>query len=120
MALADPQSVTIDGSAISLPRIKSAGNVTTYTSADGAYTFLVRQSTTKQRVRSEIRVSQTKIATDPLTALNLSVGDSVYLVVDRPLVGWTAADLKKQVDGLTAWTSASSGSNLLKVLQGES
>lgn len=119
MALADPQSLKVGGTATNHPRISSEGGKSVYKTPDAASTFTVAQQSAKRK-RTQIRLDNTKIATDPITALNLQVGASVYLMVDRPIVGFSSVELKAIVDSLCEWATASSGANLVKVLGGES
>lgn len=119
MALNDPQSVTISGTAVSTPRISMEKGRTVYTNADGDVSFVVLQSNGKRK-RTAVRIEKRKVAADPLTAANAYADAAVYIMVDRPTVGYSTADLKALVDALTAWTAAGSGANLLKVLGGES
>jgi hypothetical protein len=114
--LADPQSVTINAVAVSLPRVSMSPTVNTYTSADGITTVLTKQNVTAKRFRREVRLSQRKIAADPITALNAELGVSVYLVVDEPRSGFTDAEIKYLIEGLKGWLTAG---NQDKILGGE-
>lgn len=119
MALADPQTVTIDGTAYTVARMPfNEKGSSTFTDPTGLVDLVILQNKGR-RSRSAIRIQRTVEATDPLTAVKSSEQAAVYLMVDRPLLGFTNADLKKMVDALTAYTAASSGANLLKVLAGE-
>jgi hypothetical protein len=63
----------------------------------------------------------TKIATDVfLPDTNKQVSASVFLVIDQPVVGFTAAELKDMVSGLLGLLSASTYSVTTKLLGGES
>lgn len=115
--LADPQSVTINAVAVSLPRTQMAPTLNTYTSADGNTSFTVKQNTTATRFRREVRLSQKKIAADPISAVNKEIGASVYLVIDEPRAGFTDAELGYLIDALKAWSTSA---NYNKVLGGES
>jgi hypothetical protein len=44
---------------------------------------------------------------------------SAYLVIDVPLVGYTIAEQKQVVDGLTAYCTASTGARITQLLGGE-
>ena len=44
---------------------------------------------------------------------------SVSLTVDAPLTGYTVAEVKQIVDGLTAYLTASSGAKVTQLLGGE-
>lgn len=118
--LADPQSVTINAVANSLPRTTSAADLGIFNNADGTIELKITHQTSKRK-RKTIRLDVKKTAPDPLiSAQNIVYSMSAYLVVDVPPTGYTVAEQKLQVDGLTAWLTASSGANLLKVLGGES
>jgi len=45
---------------------------------------------------------------------------STYIVADVPTVGFTVAEQKQIVDALSTWLTATSGSNVTKLLGGES
>nr|QDH89264.1 MAG: hypothetical protein H2RhizoLitter491419_000002 [Leviviridae sp.] len=120
MALSDPQSITINSIAHSLPRIGQDISSGLFRENDGTVTETVRHSQTKNRLRSNLRFDHHKIVTDPLvTANNIDVGTSVSIVFDRPLVGYTVAELKQVVDGVVAYLAASSGAVITKILGNE-
>lgn len=119
MAFADPQSVTIAGVAISLPRISTGANGSVYQSADGN-TRLTISSTLGKRFRRTIRLQHSKIAGDPLiTGTNSQYSMTAYAVVDVPRVGYTLAQQKDVVDALPAFMTASTGLATTKLLGGE-
>jgi hypothetical protein len=115
MALSDPQSLTIGANTRTLPRTGSTGTSSSYSDVDNGVEFKVSHQIGKRR-RTSIRVDNEKIAADPITAVNLQIGSSIYIVIDAPLTGFTRTELKDQVLALTNWASASSAANLLKVL----
>lgn len=119
MALADPQTVTISGTPNTLPRTGIDRASADYMSADGTLKFSVSHQYGR-RNRSVIRVDTNKISPDPLTDAKSKLSASAYVLVDRPAVGFTPAELGALVTGLTTWLTASSGANLTKVLGGES
>jgi len=45
---------------------------------------------------------------------------STYIVADVPVTGFSVSEQKQIVDALTAWLSASTGANVIKLLGGES
>lgn len=119
MALADPQSVTVGGSAKSLPRTSTGVNASTYTSNDSAVQLLVSHQYGR-RNRRTARVTSTKITTDPLnTTANVRVSMSAYVVLDVPPTGFTAAEQKEILLAIATWLSASSGANSDKLVGGE-
>lgn len=115
--LADPQSVTINAVATSLPRTNQGATQNVYTSADGKTTMTTKQNVSAKRFRREVRLSQTKIAADPISAVNAESGTSVYLVVDEPRTGvFTDTEIGYLIDALKAWLTSA---NYAKVLGGE-
>ena len=114
--LVDPQSVTINAVATSLPRTSAGPTQNVYTSVDGNTTMTTRQNATSQRFRREVRLSQRKVAPDPISAVNREIGVSVYLVIDEPKAGFTDAEIGYLIDALKTWASSA---NYNKVLGGE-
>lgn len=120
MAFADPQSITISGSANSLPRTGSADNSGTFTKDDANLRLQMKHSYAK-RNRSVIRLDHRKVAADPLIAAqNLLYSMSISIIVDRPPVGYSPTEVKAVLDGFLANLAASSGANTIKFLGGES
>lgn len=121
MALADPQSVTINAVANSLPRVSQAGTSSEYRKDDGNVTLSISHQYGR-RTRRAVRLQHKKIAADPLTAgINVEASMSVTLVIDTPKVNfYTVAEAKQIVDALTAYLTASSGAKVTSVLGGES
>ncbi len=118
--LADPQSVTINAVANSLPAISRGVNTSSYQKDDGLVKLDVSHQYGK-RTRRTIRLNHSKIAADPLvSAQNIKYSMSTYLVIDTPVTGYTIAEAKQIVDGLTAYLTASSGAKVTSVLGGES
>lgn len=119
MAFSDPQSVTINAIANSLPRVSSGVNTGSFSKDDGTVQLTVAHAYGK-RTRRTIRVDHSKIAADPFTSgVNQKYSMSTYLVVDVPITGYTLAEAKQIVDGLTAYLTASSGAQTTKLLGGE-
>jgi len=119
MAFADPQSITINSIANTLPRVSSEKNSGTFQKDDTT----VKLSVSHQygtRNRRVIRVDHSKIAADPLQAsTNVRLSMNCYLVVDVPATGYTIAEAKQVVDGLTAYLTASTGAKVTQLLGGE-
>lgn len=119
MAYADPQSVTISGTPVSLPRTGSGPNAGTFTSADGLVRMTVSHAYGR-RNRRTIRLEHAKVAPDPFVpSQNARYSMSTYIVIDTPTTGYTAGDAKAIVDALTAYLTASTGANVTKLLGGE-
>ncbi len=114
--LADPQSVTVNAVAISLPKVQNGPTSNLYTSADGITSMTSKQNTTASRFRREIRLSQHKVAADPISGLNKDLGVSVYLVVDEPRSGYSDTEIKYLIEALKTWLTSG---NQDKILGGE-
>lgn len=119
MAFADPQSVTINAVANSLPRVSSGVNTGAFKKDDGNVALEVSHSYGR-RTRRTIKLVHRKVAADPLlSGANNEYSMSTYIVVDVPTVGYTVAEAKQVVDGLTAFLTASSGAKVTQLLGGE-
>ncbi len=118
--LADPQSVTVNAVAQSMPRVSSGTNRGSFQKDDETYSLTISHEYGK-KTRRLVRLDNRKVAPDPLfPAQNTYYTAGVYLVVEEPPVGYTNAELKLIVDGFLAYLSASSGANVTKILGGES
>lgn len=119
MAFTDPQSVTIDGTAYSLPRVSSNTNSGAFSTNDGTVDLSVNHNYGK-RTRHQVRLDFEKIAPDPLQPANNSkYSMSAYLVVDVPVVGFSVAEQQKIVAGLTKFLTDASGARVTQLLGGE-
>lgn len=122
MAYADPQSVTINAVANSLPRVSSGDNKGAFRKDDGLVSLSMSHSYDKRGSASRlIKLEHSKIASDPLMAgQSIPTGMSVHMVVKTPAVGYTLTEAKQIVDALTAYLTASSGARVTQLLGGES
>jgi hypothetical protein len=119
MAFADPQSVTINAVAQTLPRIGSGLNTGSFQKDDATVKLSVASAYNK-RVRRTVRLDHKKISADPLQpSTNTLFSMSVYLVADVPVAGYTVVEQKQIVDALTAYLTASSGARVTQLLGGE-
>jgi hypothetical protein len=117
--LADPQSVTISGTAVSLPRTGIGATSADYTSADGAVSLRTQQTTSKDSRRTVISLKSNKIAADPLTAINKRLSSVISVSVTAPVDGFTVTELKDQLVALATALTASSAALAVKILSGE-
>jgi len=101
--LSDPQSITVNSVAQSMPRVSTGGTKSTYQKADLTYTLNVSHTTAKDRIRSMARIDQRAIVPDPLTAVNDYETLSVYVVIDRPLAGFSSTQVDQLVTGFKSW-----------------
>jgi hypothetical protein len=118
LALSDPQTVTI-GSAQTLARILTGSQEATYADPTGMFTLRVTHLVTKTRKRSLVQVLRKKISTDALTDLKSEVSAWLSITFDRPLAGFTEAELL-ELEGVFTWLTASTNANAKKVLALES
>ncbi len=115
----DPQSVTISGSAKSLPRTSSTENGAKFATSDRTHRMSVVHNYGR-RQRHTIRLEVDTITASPLiTGQNVVNSMSVYLVADLPN-GYDTTTAKAVIDGFLASLSASTGANVTKLVGGES
>lgn len=114
--LSDPQSITINSVANSLPRISTALTESIYRTADGNLQLKISHTQSKGRTRRLIRLDTREIVADPITSINDYETLSSYLVIDEPDVGFSDDDVKLFVAGLLAWLTPA---NVGKVLGAE-
>jgi len=121
MALSDPQSVTIGTvpGAVSLPRVNSGNGLGQFSNYD-AKTVLKVGTTYGRRNRHSARLDFSKVVTDPyISTTNVLASGSVYLTIDVPPNGFSAAEQKDLATALLTWLTASTNANLIKVIAGE-
>lgn len=119
MSFADPQSVTINAVANTLPRVSSGTNAGSFSKDDQTVQLTVSHAYGK-RTRRTIRLDHSKVAADPFTSgVNQKYSMSAYIVVDVPVTGYTNAEAKQIVDGLTSYLTATSGARVTQLLGGE-
>jgi hypothetical protein len=120
MAFADPQTVTINAVAQTLPRISSGANSGVFQTGDTTAKLTVSHNYVSGRARRMLRLDHSKIAADPLMAsVNVRLRGSVWLATDFPETGYTVAEAKQIVDALVAYLAASTGARATQLLGGE-
>lgn len=113
----DPQTVSGNTCA----RVKIGDQNATYRTPDGTVQLRISHQNSKSRVRRMVRVDNTKIAADPITAVNQQIAAGVYVVVDAPANGsFTNTELLGLVQGLINYLSAADCAAVTKLLGGES
>lgn len=119
MSFADPQSVTINAVAQSLPRVSSGVNAGRFSKDDGNVILEVSHNYGK-RTRRALKLTHAKIAADPLiSSQSIRYSMSATLVVDHPITGYTVTEAKQIVDALVAYLAASTGARVTQLLGGE-
>lgn len=105
--LADPQSVTVNAVAQSMPRILNEGSHSLYQKSDLTFSLDVKHRTVvrdkKRRVVSIVQFNQKKVVADPLTAVNDYETLLWSVMLDRPEVGFTSTECDQQWAGLKTW-----------------
>ena len=120
MSLTDPNSVTISGSTIALPRTSVDEDRSEYTSADGLVQLVASHDYGK-RTRRMIRLDTSKLTSDPFKpSENVKVGMAVYTVFDLPPAGYSNADALAAWVGFNTLLTAGSNAVIGKLLGGES
>lgn len=115
----DPQSVTINAVANSLARVGASGTTGIFRKDDSTVKLNI-QHTEGNRSRRMVRLDHSKLASDPyVTGNQTPVRMATYLVVDVPILGYTVAEQKQVVDGLTLFLTTGSGAAVTKLLGGE-
>jgi tRNA(Ile2) C34 agmatinyltransferase TiaS len=123
MALTDPQKFKeAAGTEVTAPRVASGNFNSIYETSDGLSKLTVStQETSGNRKRHLVRIDVSKLATNPYEETKKQeISMSVYLVIDRPVAGFTVEEAKKLVEGLVGLLSASTYSLTTKVIGGES
>lgn len=113
---ADPQTLSVNSTNTAFAKTKVGQSESTFTNAAETHAFTLKQNQTKGRFRREVRISQQKVAADPISAVNQAVGASVYLVIDEPKFGFSNAELEQLWATLVAFGTSA---NLNKLLNGE-
>lgn len=121
MAFADPQSVTINAIAQTLPRVSSGAGTGVFQKDDATVKLSVAHTVARGRARRMIRLDHTKLVADQLLAgVNVKQNGSVWISTDFPSEGgYTVAEAKQIVDALTGYLTASSGARATQLLGGE-
>jgi hypothetical protein len=115
---ADPQSVTVDGVAKSLPRVGVGPSSSVYSTADGNLRYTISHQNGR-RNRRTVRLDFRKIAADPLLdGVSREYSMSVYLVIDHPTIGFNNTEVEANAKALV--DELAEAGVLTKVLGGES
>lgn len=114
----DPQSITVNAVAKSLPRVASGSYDGSFENVTEGLKLRVSHVFGK-RTRRTVRLDSKDIAADPfLDGTNRPISMSAYLVVDTPTLGYTDTEISHNVQALIDWLDVPA--NLSKVLGNES
>jgi len=100
---ADPQVITVAGSAKSMPRVSQQGTSAQYQTSDQLWTLNIKHQLSGQRIRTNVRVDQRAIVTNVLDSSNDWDTLSTYIVIDRPIYGFTSTNVVDQIAGFKTW-----------------
>lgn len=117
MALADPQTVTINTVAQTLNQVEVDRQRTLYQKADETVKLTVSHQQSGQRTRRMIRLEQRVLATNPLTSQQDYRTAVAYIVIEQPEYGFSITELGYLVTALCGWCTT--GTNTTKVLEGQ-
>jgi len=123
MALTDPQKFKeVAGTEVIAPRVDTGGFKSIYETSDGLNVLTISTSeSNSSRKRHLVRIDVSKLTTNPYEeSKKQTVSMSAYVVIDRPVAGFTVSEAKKLVEGLVGLLSATSYSLTEKVLGSES
>lgn len=114
---ADPQVVTVNAVAQSLPNVGHTLDTGKYQTALKDYVLTIGHSAGR-RNQHRVRLDFSKIIVDPYASTrNINVSMSAYLIVDVPTVGFTAAEMGYPVVAVADWLKA--GTNTARLIGGE-
>jgi hypothetical protein len=114
----DPQSVTVNAVAQTLPRVGVGASSAVYSTADGNTKMTVSHANGK-RNRRNARLDFRKIAADPLLdGVSREYSMSAYIVIDHPTVGFTNAEVETNTKALL--DKLATAGTLTKLIGGES
>lgn len=104
--LADPQIITVNAVAKSMPRVLIELGKSTYQKDDETFKLIISHQRSNKRIRTMSRFEQRVIVADPLTSENDYETLSYYTVIDRPEVGFSVAQVQQQIAGFNTWIDA--------------
>lgn len=120
MALADPQSITYDGNAVSLPRTGSGPDQGFFRDNSGEFEISVKHYY-NGRARHVSRLDRKVIVSNPLVPdQNMNVSAHVHSVIDVPKNGMDVQDAIDMVKAYVDWLSANTYAIATKICGGES
>lgn len=104
--LTDPQVVTVNAVAQSMPRIKMDGTSAVYQKSDESFKLTVSHQRSADKIRSMARIDQRTIVADPITAVNDYETLSFYCVIERPIVGFSNTQVDQLITGFKTWLTS--------------
>lgn len=109
---ADPiASITYNSVAMTLPRVSTTGLKSVYRKSDGSLVVTISHTPSKNRVRSMFRLDRNV----DVNADNVLETYGAYLVIDRPVSGFSETDVVNLVTCLTGALTASTNAAIIKL-----
>lgn len=110
MALADPQTVTVNAVAKVMPRIITEASHSVFQLSDQTFSLDIRHRAVKRdkksRTISLVTFTQRAVVADPLTSVNDYETLTTSIQIDRPDAGFTSTSVSQQLAGLYAWSDS--------------
>jgi hypothetical protein len=102
---ADPQSITVNAVAQSMPRVETSTRKSIYQKNDQTFTLTISHQTGKdQRIRHLARFDQRAIVTNPLDNTKQDYDTlTFYVVIDRPSYGFSMTQTEQLIAGFKTW-----------------
>lgn len=114
---ADPiANVTYNSVAQTLPRTSTQGNKSVYRKSDGSLVATISHQSSKNRIRSMLRLDRNI----DVNSDNVLETYGAYVVLDRPVSGFSETDVINLVTALTGLLTASSNAAITKLYSQES
>jgi len=106
MAFPDPVVITVNSVAKSLPLIERAGRKAIYENNDKTFQIAISHRPGKargrERTNSSFRVDQRAIVTSPIDSSNDSDELSMWVVIDKPVYGFSLTQVQQLAAALFA------------------
>lgn len=117
MAYSDPQSVTVDGTPVTLARTGQSMTKGEFSSEDRKHQLLIsHESNSRYRHLAQLRFND--LVDNPLVPdQKIAVSTWAHLVVDMPKNGLSTAQVADIADAIVAWATPA---NVAKLIAGES
>jgi hypothetical protein len=104
--LTDPQTVTVNAVAKTMPKVSTKDTSAEYRLADLSFRLLISHLVSKGRIRTLAKIVQRAVVADPLTAVNDYEELQLHVVIDRPEVGFTSTQVQQLVTGFQTWLNS--------------
>lgn len=117
----DPQVLTVNSVAKSMPAISRNGTASLYQTADGVYRLRISHDIKARNERHLLEVIRQEIAADPYSELQVDAQLKIQLVIDNPTRSLISdTEIVYVMNALCVWLTASSSANVSKILGNES